>query len=208
MTDIRVEKDDIWEWYKKGYNIVVPTNGSLRSDGKATMGRGIALQACKGFGKIDTALGNLIRQHGNELFYLEKQRLIMFPTKRTWKDNADLVLIKQSCLQLKKLMEFKKINVVMPKVGCGFGKLKWKQVLPIIESIFREYDCQRFRIIDNDQGDSIQNRGKNREGYVDDTAERESKILMIDQATGKKYNRSQLEQLLEEEKAKYLSDNS
>ena len=45
MTDIRVEKDDIWEWYKKGYNIVVPTNGSLRSDGKATMGRGIALQA-------------------------------------------------------------------------------------------------------------------------------------------------------------------
>ena len=193
---IRQDKDDIWEWYKKGYIVVVPTISGLRSDGKATMGRGIALQATKGFGKIDNALGNLIRKHGNQVFYFEKQRLIMFPTKNHWKEDATLELIEKSCQQLKKLIDFKKLKIVMPRVGCGFGKLKWKEVLPIINKYFSEYDIDTFRIIDNEQGDSIQNRGKNKECYVDDHAERESRILMIDQVTGKKYNRAELEEYL------------
>jgi hypothetical protein len=207
MSDLIVEKDDIWEWYKKGFSVVVPTNGALASTGKATMGRGIALQALKSFGKIDSALGNLIRQHGNNVFYLEKQRLIMFPTKPHWKGEASLELIKQSCEQLKKLMSFKRsIKVAMPKVGCGNGKLKWKTVKPIIQSFFADVDIAQFRIVDNDQGDSIQNRGKNREGYIDDLAEKESQIIMEDQLTGKKYNRAQFEEWLAEEKRKAQSE--
>ena len=36
---------DIWDYHKQGHWIVITTNGTVKSNGEAVMGRGIALQA-------------------------------------------------------------------------------------------------------------------------------------------------------------------
>ena len=36
-------KGDIWNFYNKGYWIVIPTNGTVKRNGEAVMGRGVAL---------------------------------------------------------------------------------------------------------------------------------------------------------------------
>ena len=45
---MKVIKGNIWEYWKKGFNIVIPTNGYIKRDGSCVMGKGLAFQA-KGY---------------------------------------------------------------------------------------------------------------------------------------------------------------
>lgn len=129
---------DFWEI--KGDARCITTNGSIRKNGNAIMGVGIALYARnKCLDKridLEKILGKFIRDHGNHVFYLGNN-LFSFPTKHEWTDKkSDIELIKRSTkelLELTNILEYKRI--IMTRPGTRNGKLDWKDVKQAIENI-------------------------------------------------------------------------
>jgi len=142
---VKIIRDDIFKYWKKGYYIVIPTNGTIQRDGEAVMGAGLAKQIKEKIPYLAVELGKKIKEIGNYCFYFDKFKIITFPVKHQWWEKADLKLIKNSCLDMMILINDKKIKkIAMPKVGCGKGRLFWKEVKPILE----EYLDDRFTIVD------------------------------------------------------------
>lgn len=139
--------------------ICITTNGYVKKNGEAVMGRGIAKEAAEEYPQLPKWLGTHLGYNGNHVtlgsfdypcttengYEVCEQVFFIFPVKPTfgpngemgWKAKADLNLIKQSA---EELMEF--INdfsymktVLLPRPGCGNGKLSWEQVKPVIEPI-------------------------------------------------------------------------
>lgn len=138
--------DETADWY------CIPTNGFVKKNGCAVMGRGLALQARTRFKGIDRVLGQRLETRGNHVLTMWKQVLpkekgyeedrvfsiLSFPTKRDWRDDADPELIRRSCRELHLIWEeaqlvSKKVNrVLLPRVGTGNGRLRWGEVRSII----------------------------------------------------------------------------
>lgn len=151
---------DLWqnqtiEELKKNESVIlcVTTNGTVKKNGAAVMGRGYALEAKNKILGIDEQLGKKIKESGNKVNFLQcypeglgQVCIYAFPVKHNWWEDADLKLIEKSCLELKEI----KIDNLLPKVllprpGCGNGKLDWEtQVRPLVESILDE---DRFIIV-------------------------------------------------------------
>jgi len=130
-------EDDIWKYWNSGFWIVIPTNGSVKKNNAAVMGKGLALQAKMKFPRLSFELARRLKIYGNCVFVFTDFRIITFPVKKRWQDKASLELIEKSC---KELLEIFKYNlsgiptpIYIPKVGCGNGKLNWKNVKPILE---------------------------------------------------------------------------
>lgn len=144
---IKEIKGDIWEFWKNGKWIIITTNGYVKKNGEAVMGRGIALQAKLRHPSLPKELGNLILQLGNVPMFFMKLHLITFPVKYNWWEKADLKLIEDSakltCEWSKKVIPNEIIYIT--RVGCGNGKLLWKEVKPILE---RQLDS-RFIVCDS-----------------------------------------------------------
>jgi macro domain-containing protein len=128
-------KGNLWTYTPNGDEVdarVVTTNGSLKVNGLAVMGKGTALQAKSKFPDLPLLLGQKIKTHGNHVFRFKigNNHLVTFPTKRNWYDKkSDEELIAQSFQELKlmvKAMGWKVI--VMPKPGVGAGGLDWKEL--------------------------------------------------------------------------------
>lgn len=125
-------KGDIWDFHTRGQVVCITTNGFVKTNGECVMGRGTALQAARKFPKLPGELGLLIQSKGNHVHYIPKYRLISFPVKRHWKEDARLDLIERSCKELVQLadcvgngtfrMNFK---YYLPMPGCGNGNLAW-----------------------------------------------------------------------------------
>jgi len=148
MKTIKEIKGDLWEYHRKKFWIVIPTNGFVKNNGEAVMGRGLALQAKRKFPKLPSELGKLIRTRGNVVFPFFKYRIFIFPVKKVWWEKASFKLIEQSCLFLRdvwkpNIMEIQ-LPVYLPRVGCGNGKLDWKDVKPILERVLDD----RFVVCD------------------------------------------------------------
>ena len=134
------EFGDFWEI--QGDVRCITTNGALRTNGDAVMGKGIALQAKQRYSKVETTLGRLIQKYGNHLFYLG-HGLISFPTKHHWADDkSDIQLIKRSAMELVSLLKGdipikKKSNrrILLTRPGCGSGNLNWADIRPILQTI-------------------------------------------------------------------------
>lgn len=144
----------------------ITTNGEIRRDGKAVMGRGIAEQAKTRWPGIDTVLANGIRKSGNVPNFLgyvdkhlrwaytwpppneSKQTLLWsFPTKHQWRDKSDLDLIIQSARALvQEAADFDDIEIALPRPGCSNGGLNWVYVHKYLA---RHLD-NRFTIITNE----------------------------------------------------------
>ena len=136
---MREIKGSIWRYHEKGYWIVIPTNGFVRKNGKAVMGRGLAYQAMCRFPVLPKALGDIITKFGNRVCSYHKLKLIFFPVKYKWWERANLDLIEKSCEQLRMYVTTTKpLPVYLPRVGCGNGKLKWEDVKPILEKYLDE----------------------------------------------------------------------
>lgn len=122
-----------WSYYGQDKTIIcITTNGFLKQNGEAVMGRGIAFQAAHYFPEMPELLGEHIRKHGNVPTIFEKYKLITFPVKRFWFEKASLEIIKQSAeLFLKMLKE--DWTYILTRPDCNNGKLDWKDVKPIIE---------------------------------------------------------------------------
>lgn len=150
---------DIWEAVDEDYPdaVIITTNGYVKANGEAVMGRGIALEAKTRYPKLPADLGTMIKKYGNNVFAFKQIMglwLITLPVKPErgpngemgWKAKADIGLIEDSVKQIVGAEPYyglfnnlhdaneKLINrVFMPRPGCGNGKLKWEQVKPIIE---------------------------------------------------------------------------
>lgn len=139
---------DIWHFHSEGNFIVISTNGFVKNNGQNVMGRGVALQAAQRFPNLAAELGVKIKEDGNQVYCFREYRIITFPVKHTWFESADIDLIKKSTEQLLKLSQhLAMLNVVtqiyLPLVGCGNGKLLWKDVKPILE----EYLDDDFTVV-------------------------------------------------------------
>lgn len=131
-------KGNIWDFYKKDPEayICITTNGFVKNNGECVMGAGVAKEAKEKFPEFPKLLGTTIRSLKNNVLMFEGYRILTFPTKHNWFENSDPTLIKKSAEQLMKYInEFKIPRVYLPRPGCGNGKLKWKDVKPVIENI-------------------------------------------------------------------------
>ena len=130
-------KGDLWDFCARpNFVICITTNGFIKSNGCIVMGRGCAHEALAYFPDIDLVLGNLVREYGN-IPFLINQHVASFPVKHHWKEPASLALIEQSArafidhiVKMAKHMVF-----VLPRPGCGNGRLDWSVVKPILAPI-------------------------------------------------------------------------
>jgi len=141
---------DIWE--QKCDWLCITTNGIVKKDGRAVMGKGIALQAKKRYPNIDRILAKKIRERGNIVSSLLRDHenekwIISFPTKDDWKKPSSLKLIAESAKQLKQHFDDYNLKplVMLPRPGCSCGGLEWKDVKQILLNILVD---DRFIIID------------------------------------------------------------
>lgn len=102
---------------------------------------------------VSAKLGTYIKLYGNRCFDLglypaidpvydrtDSERmfhLISFPTKHNWRNNSDIGLIKESCINLLRICDARGIlKCYLPAIGCGCGGLDFqRQVLPVVSEI-------------------------------------------------------------------------
>lgn len=141
-------KGNIWNYQGKGHWIIITTNGNVKNNGKAVMGRGIARQAAVRFPKLPTMLGEQINLLGNILHHWDKEGLLFFPTKHNWWEKSDIDLIEKSTQELKNFFDEVITDYPTPiylvRPGCSNGGLDWKDVKPILE----KYLDDRFVVVD------------------------------------------------------------
>lgn len=125
---------NLWD-YPEPVIRVITTNGTVRKDGCAVMGRGCALEAAQFYPELPYILGDLISNYGNVCHWL-KDNLISFPVKHNWWEKADVSIIEKSCKELSTSVIAKRVPIVLPRPGCGNGKLRWEDVKPILEKYF------------------------------------------------------------------------
>lgn len=126
-------RQDIWRYWDDNYYIVIPTNGFVKNDGYAVMGRGLARQAATRIQNLPGLLGGLLAREGNHVYAFPELRVFTFPVKEHWRDDASLELIERSCVELKAKAEMlRKFPVYLPRVGCGNGRLAWEDVRPAL----------------------------------------------------------------------------
>jgi len=113
----------------------ITTNGFVKNDGRAVMGRGVAKQAADRFSvmygvDLPAVFGKKLRKHGNHVMVLE-DKLITFPVKYNWWERASMPLILASARELVALAnENGWRRIVLPRPGCGNGGLDWDDVRP------------------------------------------------------------------------------
>jgi len=130
---------DLWDHYGAENTIVlITTNGYVKQNGEAVMGRGCAKEAKDRFLGIAIELGRMISLNGNKPHYITTPlwQMATFPVKYAWYEKASLKLIGQSAAWLKKEAEYKtEITFVLPRPGCGNGGLLWREVRPLLENL-------------------------------------------------------------------------
>lgn len=167
---------NIWDYWKpetKEY-IAIPTNGFVKKDGYAVMGRGLAFEATRRITRIAKKVGAKILARGNVPFLFPEYGIVTFPVKpikmkmrkkidlqKILPDKRDQFqvgnwvpgflckaqkgLIHESAKILRKMADCRVEKVYVPMVGCGNGGLYWSDVKPILEHAFN--GDERFVII-------------------------------------------------------------
>jgi hypothetical protein len=150
---MRLIEGDLFEHLTKVDVICITTNGYVKKDGEAVMGRGCALTAANMFPTLPRILGDAIRDNGNVVSILanitggiQSTYILSFPVKHNWWEEADIKLIEKSAQDLvQQVTSMKLKTIVIPRPGCGNGKLDWEtHVMPTLRSILDD----RFYIID------------------------------------------------------------
>lgn len=135
-------------WAVQAQARCITTNGSIRKDGRAVMGRGCALQAKARYPGVDRYLGMELARVGNHVTVLMdagQWLLLSFPVKHVWSEPADHSLVERSARELVALADTEGWKrVVLPRPGCGNGQLRWEQVKPLLEGLLDD----RFLVVD------------------------------------------------------------
>ncbi len=127
------ENKNLWNFSPEIYYRVITTNGNIKNNGEAVMGKGIALQAKERYPSLPSELGERLKLYGNVVNVFSQFKIITFPTKNNWREKSTYELIKISCNNLSVLCRYLDIKkIVMPMVGCSNGGLRWSEVKKII----------------------------------------------------------------------------
>ena len=143
---------DIWAFHNQGYWVAVTTNGSLKKDGTAVMGKGTALQAVQRWPDLPRMLGRRLTAGGNHTILWPSMGLITYPTKYRWWEGSSLDLIKHSAEEMVMLVEARRLvqevpmPIYMPRLGCGYGGLLWSQVQPAIADILPDWVVVTYQV--------------------------------------------------------------
>jgi len=150
----------------QGFDIkAITTNGFVKNNGEAVMGRGCAKTASKLWPELPAYLGKQISEHGNHVHHIasietskahfksdktNSFELYSFPVKPIWERQngkmvpgwackAQLELIARSARELVKIADdyfsFADPAILLPRAGCGNGERTWKEVEPILDEI-------------------------------------------------------------------------
>lgn len=168
------EKRDLWSYVGDATIICITTNGIVKTNGEGVMGRGCAKEAADRFPRVPWLLGQSLVTRGNvpwklghiwnasgltpfwpsdvlgfdinQITNIPGSELWTFPVKWHWQHPADTRLIVQSAkLLVYELDRLKREDlVVIPRPGCGNGKLSWEQVQPLLSPILDD----RFILLD------------------------------------------------------------
>ena len=144
----------VGDLFKQDGWLCITTNGFVKNNGRAVMGAGCAKTIRDRINNIDLALGAHIKRRGNVVGIIgsySNNPVFSFPVKHNWWENADLELIAQSARDLRELwlssplMNMSRAyDVFIPRPGCGNGKLRYKDVEPVLRDILVE---DEFKII-------------------------------------------------------------
>jgi hypothetical protein len=138
---------NLWEYEADAR--VITTNGTITKSMKAVLGRGCALEASMRYPQLKVQLATQLMITGNHCYawrFTERDKiLITFPVKHEWMQKADLDLITRSSHELITIVNRLNISsIVLPRPGCGNGKLIWEdEVKPILEKVLGD----RFYVI-------------------------------------------------------------
>src|SRR5579863_1639145 len=93
-----------------GKVIVITTNGDVKKNGEAVMGRGCAAEAKRRWPHMPLLLGSRLEALGNRVHRFVPMEdsygaIVTFPVKHHWSDKADLKLIRESAHELVKLTD-------------------------------------------------------------------------------------------------------
>lgn len=131
--------------------ICFTSNGVVTAKNELVMGAGNALQFKERWPVLPRKAGYLIKQSGNHCYLLHlcpitEVSICNFPTKNNWRDNSDINLIRQSSIELMRLINKWNWNMVfLCAPGIGHGGLQWSVVKDTIEPIFDERVTICFR---------------------------------------------------------------
>lgn len=145
MVSVKQATTDIWRFHEQGYYIVIPTNLYVTKDGKAVMGRGLALQAVQKWPQAPIWYGFHLIEHIRSTPYgrnphmedinpydllavNHEWRALFLPVKTTWQQQARKGLIEASLANLATLLDkpvLKGVQLAIPRLGCGNGGLHW-----------------------------------------------------------------------------------
>jgi len=128
---------NIWD-HIESPNVIIclTTNGFVKKKtDECVMGKGNALEAKRLYPSLPQTLGRLILKNGNIVQEITN-KIIAFPVKHNWYEDADIELIVKSASSLAIIAnDNKNLFYLLPRPGCGNGKLKWSFVKPYIEEI-------------------------------------------------------------------------
>lgn len=155
MTIIKANIVDLW---KQGNIVCVTTNGFVKKNGEAVMGRGNAFDMAQTIPELPTLLGNFIKKYTNRVGFIFDRTIINFPVKPATGKYDDLLshlkrrfkptdtnipgfwckaspeIIETSIDQLNKLIiKFNLEKVYLPIPGVNNGQLKLEDIRPILE---------------------------------------------------------------------------
>ena len=145
--------EDIWQAARTAQAVCITTNGSIKGNGSAVLGAGVALEAKTRWPNLPHLLGQWLQTTGGagpHVFIIPANTwrgqpfvLVCVPVKHRWDEPADLTLIDQS---LRELIDSADIynwqRVVLPRPGCGNGGLTWE----VVEPLCRQLD-DRFLVV-------------------------------------------------------------
>lgn len=78
--------------------------------------------------------------------------VLLFPTKKHWRGGSKLEYVEAGLKKFVDTYGQKGINsIAFPKLGCGYGGLKWEDVRPLMEKYLRELPIDIYVYLDNEQ---------------------------------------------------------
>lgn len=126
-------RGDLWDPAYACFWRGLTTNGYVKQNGQAVMGRGVAYQATLRYPGIAKELGAWIAQKGNRVHLFPQYKVFSFPVKVSWEQPAKLDLIVASAEELAALARIMQdATFLLPRPGCGNGGLSWDVVGPLL----------------------------------------------------------------------------
>jgi len=126
--------------------ICITTNGILKQNGSAVMGRGCAKDAADRWPDVPNILGRHLCSGRNVPYFLrnvelnrQQIQLWSFPTKNDWRKPSNIKLIARSALRMLTAADQHGFNcIVIPRPGCANGGLSWEFVGPVLADLLDE----------------------------------------------------------------------